>query len=131
MNYGHNYYKLSNRVYTTIRKSKKPYQKLGFIESEYLTEHFRRKLKHHAIILRIDRVILDDLPESILIMDCLFPQSNIDSRLKCYELFQSFYINEIDFSKQKFYLFLLMKINPLKIDSFLFQTFKKIRRDSQ
>ena len=127
MNYGHNYYKLSNCVYTTIRKSKKPNQKIGFIDSEYLTEYFQKHLIHHAVILRIDRVILDDLPESILIMDCLFPNSNINSRLKCYELFQSFYMNKIDFSKQKFYLFLLMKIKPIKIDSFLYNTFRKMR----
>jgi len=116
MNYSHHYYKLGNRVYTTIRKSKKPNQKVGTIELEY----FNNILIHKVEILRIERVILDKLNESLLIMDCLYPNSKIDSRENCYELFKSFYVNEIDFSTQIFYLFLLKKVkNEIKIGNFI------------
>jgi len=105
MNYSHNYYKLNNKVYTTIRKSKKS-KKKGTIEKEYVND----KLHHTSLILNIETVILDEIPESVLIMDCLYPNSEIDSREKCYELFQSFYIKKINFSKQKWYLFLMYSI---------------------
>lgn len=114
MKYTHAYYKLVNQVYTTIRKTKRKKQEVGSIETEKVNNVFW----HKAIILHIDMVKLSELPLGILLMDCIYPNSKIETRNDCYNLFQSFYKKEIDFENQNFYLFILKK-TPGKIQTWL------------
>lgn len=105
MNYSHLYSKLKhNELYTTIRKS--CLVKVGDIEDET----YDHQLLHCAKVLRVDKVKLSQLPTSVLIMDCHYEGNNINNRFDCYQLFQSFYYNKIDFRFDDFYIILLKKV---------------------
>lgn len=102
LNFSHKYAKLEGRIYTTIRK-----RKIANI-GDIIAINIRKRFDHYAKVLNIERVKLSNLPDSILLLDC-FCNNNIKTREDCYKLFQSFYRNIIDFEKQTWYLYLLLK----------------------
>lgn len=106
MKYTHPYYKLGNKIYTTIRKSKKKEQVIGFVEKEISGNSF-----HRAVILHIGKIHLKQVQIGFLLVDCLYPNSNIKSRKDCYDLFQSFYKNPIDFKTQVWFLFIMKRLD--------------------
>ena len=103
MNYSHKYLKLDNRIYTTIRRYRKPYQKIGCIEDEC----YNGCILHQAKIIGIQKARLSQIPVAFLILDCKFENSEINHRRDCYDLIQSFYNKEIKFSEEKFFIFLM------------------------
>ena len=105
MNYRHQYFKLQSKIYTTIRKSKKQFKK-----GQVIIACFRNIQQHVAKINYIQEVKLAQIHTGFLLLDCLYPNSKIITRYDCYELFQSFYENPIDFQNQKFHLFLMERL---------------------
>jgi hypothetical protein len=93
-----------------VRKSKKSDQTEGKVEQEVVKGVF----KHYSIIISVDSVKLPEIPTGFLIMD--YPGASIKNREDCYSLFQSFYQSKIDFEKQQWYLFILIK-SPIKKES--------------
>ena len=101
MIYSHNYSKLGNKVYTTIRRYSKG--KIGDIITEIYPNG-----THRARVFDIKRETLDRLSLPFLNEDTdLFFRKNI------YRLFQSFYKKPIDFEKEKFYIYYLRKEESL------------------
>ena len=99
MKYTHNYSKLQNEGYTTIRRYNKGY-KVGDIITEIYPNG-----KHQAKIIKIERQTLDRLFICFLEED-----TDLLFREDIYKLFQSFYKKPIDFENEKFYIYYLERI---------------------
>jgi hypothetical protein len=112
MNFSHPYYKLGNRIFTTIRR--KNSLKFGDIEPIKL----KNKFQFNAKILHIQKIKVSMLPEGILLMDCLYPKCKIETKADCLNLIQSFYGDKIDFEKEDFHLILLKRMDS-KITDFI------------
>ena len=98
MKYSHNYKKLGDCIYSTIRRYKK-----GNVGDIIIENH--PKGIHKAKIIREKRNTLDNLPIELLQRD-----TDLETREDIYELFQSFYRTPIDFNNEKFYIYWLEKI---------------------
>ena len=98
MKYSHDYPKLKNDYYTTIRRYHK-----GNIDSLILETY--PSGKHYAKIWRILRRTLDSISIDLLIAD-----TGLENRKEIYDLFQSFYKKPIDFANEKFYLYYIKKV---------------------
>ncbi len=99
MKYSHNYTKLTKPKYTTIRRYKKA--KVGDIISENYPGG-----SHIARVVLEKRTTLDDVNLKTLLNDC-----DCDTRKDAYNLFQSFYKKKIDFEKERFYFYLMERID--------------------
>ncbi len=99
MQYTHDYKKLSRDRYTTIRRYNEGY-KMG----DVITETYPSG-EHEVRINKIRRGTINKMSFQLLFLDtdCLTRE---DAR----RLFQSFYEKEIDFDKEKFYIFYMEKI---------------------
>jgi len=97
MKYSHDYKKLNNMVYTTIRRYKKA--KIG----DKIMETYPSG-KHLAFVVAESRFTLDELPLSLLQND-----TDIEEWEDIFKLFQSFYPKPIDIYKDKFYVYVLCK----------------------
>lgn len=112
INFSHLYLKLGNKLYTTLRKDssnqRKKYEIGDIVEVKY-----KGTILHHAKLLNKTFHKLDYLPESLLIMDTSYKSFETiiihKNREQCYNLIQSFYKNQIFFSKQIFIMYLLKK----------------------
>lgn len=98
MKYTHKYKKLSRDKYTTIRRYSKG--KVGDVVLEIYPGG-----SHKAKIIKIERKTINGLPFHVLYLD-----TDCITRQGVRELFQSFYGKEIDFDKEKFYLYHLKKV---------------------
>lgn len=107
MKFSHDYLKLEDNIYTTIRRYKKG--NIGdFIVDKSPNIYNRSK------IIRIKRNSLDNLPLDLLQRDTTYKDNGIiikyQTRKEIYELFQSFYKKPIDFKNEKFYIYWMEKI---------------------
>jgi len=103
MNFKHNYEKLKNNVFTTIRRHDKPEYKVGNIEPIELQEKF---LFNAEIIFKRKR-FLYKIPTSILVADT-WPFAK--NRFEALDLIQSFYETPIKIYKERFVFLTLKKI---------------------
>ncbi len=99
MKYSHNYTKLKKPKYTTIRRYKKGK------EGDIVSENYPGGSHISRIILE-KRTTLADIHLKVLLNDC-----DCDTRKDAYELFQSFYKKPIDFRNERFYLYVLEKVD--------------------
>ena len=99
MKYSHNYKKLNRESYTTIRRYNNGY-KVG----DEIFEIYPNG-KHKVRITKIRRDTINNIAFQTLFLDtdCL-------TREDVRRLFQSFYGKEIDFDKEKFFIFYMEKI---------------------
>lgn len=112
MNFSHTYYKLANKIFSTIRRK----TGLSYGEIEPIT--LRQEFQFRARVLHISDVIITDLPEGFLLLDCLYPNSEIIDKKDCIKLIQSFYRNKIDFEHEAFKLIILLRLDS-KITDFI------------
>lgn len=98
MNYKHNYTKLDNNIYTTIRRRKNG--NVGDIITEKCP-----KGSYRAKIIGLERNTLNNLSLEFLQRD-----TDLSNRTEIYRLFQSFYRNPIDFENEKFWIYTMEKI---------------------
>ena len=103
MNFKHNYEKLKNNVFTTIRRHDKPEYKVGNIEPIELKERF---LFNAEIIFKRKR-FLYKIPTLILVADT-WPFAK--NRSEALDLIQSFYETPIKIYKERFVFLTLKKI---------------------
>lgn len=103
MNFSHPYYKLGNRIFTTLRRNNS--YKVGKSIPIYLNH----QTLFHAKVLHTEWRRLTDIAEGVLLADCLYPNSEIKNRQDCYDLIQSFYKKKINFEKEKFVLIVLLR----------------------
>ena len=98
MKYSHNYSKLDNTIYTTIRRYHK-----GNVGNLILETYPAGS--HYAKIIKIERKSLDAISLMVLKLD-----TDLNNRTQIYDLFQSFYQKPIDFANEKFYLYYIKKV---------------------
>lgn len=99
MKYTHNYQKLNRDSYTTIRRYNNGY-KMG----DVITETYPGG-EHEARINKIRRETVNNMSFQLLFLD-----TDYATREGAKRLYQSFYEKEIDFDKEKFFIFYMEKI---------------------
>ena len=99
MKYSHNYNKLNDIVYTTIRRYKKA--KVG----DKIRETYPSGT-HLAFVVAESRFSLDELPLSLLQKD-----TDLEEWEDIFKLFQSFYKKPIDIYNDNFYLYVLVRLD--------------------
>lgn len=100
MKYSHDYSKLKEDEYTTIRRY--PKGKVGDVKLEDYPVG-----KHWAKIMGIDRKSLVQIPLELLQKD-----TDLETRTEIYALFQSFYRKKINPYKDKWYIYNMKKVKP-------------------
>lgn len=101
----HLYDKLFGRLFTTIRRRVKVKPR-DYVKIQLNEIVMRPKYR----VISIDEVIIDRLPTSLLLFDCMNRDIPIRTRFDCYKLFSSFYVKPIDFKRDIFYLILLERV---------------------
>lgn len=93
MKYSHNYSKLEQKEYTTIRRYSKGKVGRGLTETYPGGYHF-------AQIVKIERKPLIQVSTELLLKD-----TDCETREEAIELIQSFYKKPIDYFSEKFYIY--------------------------
>jgi len=103
MNFSHNYYKLQNKIFTTIRKE---LIKEGTIEPITL----KRKYLFDAKVISCDPINIDEAYYPFLLVDTMNDEIPIKTMDDIEDLFQSFYKKIIDFETQVWYVIVFLRV---------------------